>query len=183
VTVTIYRRASINAYRRVSCLLADIRVDLSEIVLGIFEFRQNQCHESDSLVSALSTVAVRSECKSVQQHMILSTVCVFSENRLTEGRIGLPGVYKIAFALVLWKYDILTVKNASIKLVHYVTEYTSLPRRKKALPNAIFSSQGNICSHKECHKAQIAGICVTCGRLYTDNCTNHSDRQARNFIN
>jgi hypothetical protein len=147
VTVTIYWGASINLYRRAACLLADTPVDLPEIVLGSFESRQNQCQESDSLVSALSTVMVRSESKSVRLHIILSTVCDFTENHLTEGRICLPGVYKIAFALGLWKYDILTVKNASVKLLHYVIESTTLPCRRKTRPNAIFSSHGNICCH------------------------------------
>jgi hypothetical protein len=87
------------------------------------------------------------ECTSAQLRIILSTACVFSENRLTEGRICLPGVHKIAFALVLWKYDILTVKNASVKLVHYVTESITLSCTRKTRLNAIFSSQGNICYH------------------------------------
>lgn len=76
-------------------------VDLPEIVLGIFELRQNKCQESDCLVSALSTVMLRSKCRSAQLHIMQSTVCAFTESRLTEGRIFLPGVYKIAFALEL----------------------------------------------------------------------------------
>jgi hypothetical protein len=86
-------------------------IDVS-VTFSCCEISENRCHENCALLwgvnELLSIFTVWFPCKR-SSHVLM--IREFYENRRREGRTSLLIVSEIAFKPVLWKYDILKVKN------------------------------------------------------------------------